>query len=271
MSINWRGAPDEWLTRLGLRLLDSHALGGIPRTKPDHGGVPFSLTEEFVTVYRMHPLIPDDYVFVDHETGKVKAEARFDEISGAATEQMLREIGLADSLYSLGIANPGAVTLHNFPRALRQFVRDGEVVDLAVVDLVRTRRRGVPRYNDFRAGLHMPRIRRFEQLTTDPDTLAALKGLYRSVDELDTVVGLLAEEPPAGFGFSDTAFRIFLLMASRRLQSDRFLTVDFRPEVYTPLGMEWIERGSMADVVQRHCPQLAALVGTGKAAFAPWR
>jgi hypothetical protein len=271
MSINWRGAPDEWLTRLGLRLLDSHALGGIPRTKPDHGGVPFSLTEEFVTVYRMHPLIPDDYVFVDHETGKVKAEARFDEISGAATEPMLREIGLADSLYSLGIANPGAVTLHNFPRALRQFVRDGEVVDLAVVDLVRTRRRGVPRYNDFRAGLHMPRIRRFEQLTTDPDTLAALKGLYRSVDELDTVVGLLAEEPPAGFGFSDTAFRIFLLMASRRLQSDRFLTVDFRPEVYTPLGMEWIERGSMADVVQRHCPQLAALVGTGKAAFAPWR
>jgi hypothetical protein len=32
---------------------------------------------------------------------------------------------------------------------LRQFNRDGEIIDLAVVDLVRTRRRGVPRYNDF--------------------------------------------------------------------------------------------------------------------------
>ena len=30
-------------------------------------------------------------------------------------------------------------------------------------------------------------------------------------------------------------------MASRRLQSDRFLTVDFRPEIYSPLGMDWIE------------------------------
>jgi hypothetical protein len=117
----------------------------------------------------------------------------------------------------------------------------------------------------------MPRIRRFEDLTTEPETLAAMKRLYRSVDEIDTVVGLLAEEPPTGFGFSDTAFRVFLLMASRRLQSDRFLTVDFRPEVYTPLGMDWVERGSLADVVQRHCPELAGLVGTGKAAFAPWR
>ena len=42
-----------------------------------------------------------------------------------------------------------------------------------------------------------------------------------------------AEQPPKGFGFSDTAFRVFILMASRRLQSDRFLTVDYRPEIYT--------------------------------------
>jgi hypothetical protein len=270
MSVNWRGAPDEWLTRLGFRLLDPHAVHGIPRTLPDHSGVPFSLTEEFVTVYRMHPLIPDDYVLVHRATGEVE-EVGFAEISGEATEQKLRDTGLADSLYSLGIANPGAITLHNFPEALRHVERDGEVVDLAVVDIVRTRRRGVPRYNDFRAGLHMPRIRRFEDLTTEPETLAAMKRLYRSVDEIDTVVGLLAEEPPTGFGFSDTAFRVFLLMASRRLQSDRFLTVDFRPEVYTPLGMDWVERGSLADVVQRHCPELAGLVGTGKAAFAPWR
>ncbi|WP_448642742.1 peroxidase family protein [Geodermatophilus sp. URMC 63] len=269
MSINWRGAPDQWLTRLGIRLLDPHAVDGIPRTRPDHSGVPFSLTEEFVTVYRMHPLIPDDYVFVDPVTGEAE-EARFTDISGERTEERFRAIGLAKALYSLGTAHPGAVTLHNFPEALRHVERDGEVVDLAVVDVVRTRRRGVPRYNDFRAGLHVPRVRRFEDLTTDPGTLAALRRLYRSVDEVDTVVGLLAEEPPAGFGFSDTAFRVFLLMASRRLQSDRFLTVDFRPEVYTPLGMDWVERGSLADVVRRHCPELAGLVGTGKAAFAPW-
>ena len=37
----------------------------------------------------------------------------------------------------------------------------------------------------------------------------------------------------------DTAFRFFLLLASRWLQSDRFLTVDLRLEFYSPLGLDW--------------------------------
>jgi len=39
-----------------------------------------------------------------------------------------------------------------------------------------------------------------------------------------------------GFGFSDTALRIFILMASRRLKSDSFFTVDLTPAVYTQAG-----------------------------------
>jgi hypothetical protein len=57
---------------------------------------------------------------------------------------------------------------------------------------------------------------------------------------VDTTVGLFAEPLPEGFGFSDTAFRIFILMASRRLKSDRFFTTDYTPRVYTPAGMQWI-------------------------------
>ena len=85
------------------------------------------------------------------------------------------------------------------------------------------------------------------------------------------MVGLFAETPPAGFGFSDTAFRIFILMASRRLQSDRFLTVDFRPEIYSPFGMDWIAKNGMTSVILRHCPELAAVLPRGASAFAPWR
>ncbi|MET0417868.1 MAG: peroxidase family protein [Actinoplanes sp.] len=272
LNINWSGvAPSQWLTRLGLRLFDANAVHGILRTLPDHHGVPFSLTEDFVTVYRMHPLIPDDYVFMDHRTGEQLGDAHFADLNGPKAEPLIRKLGLDTTLYSMAIANPGAVTLHNFPEALRTFERDGEIIDLAVVDIVRTRTRRVPRYNDFRAGLHLGRIRTFEQLTTEPRTLERLKSLYPSVDDIDTVVGLLAENPPEGFGFSDTAFRIFLLMASRRLQSDRFLTVDYRPEVYTPLGMDWVARNGMASVLLRHCPALAPVAGSGPGAFAPWR
>ncbi|MFB7463605.1 peroxidase family protein [Streptomyces sp. NPDC056224] len=271
MKTNWQGPPKNWLDQLGVWLLEANGQQGIPKTLPDHHGAPYSLTEEFVTVYRMHPLIPDDYELVDHRFGRRLDTLDFTDLQGAAAEPLIRKTGLVNTLYSLGIAHPGAITLRNFPRALQAFERDGEVIDLSVVDLVRTRRRGVPRYNDFRAGLHKPRIRRFEDLSSDPETVARLRNVYRSVDDIDTVVGLFAENPPAGFGFSDTAFRVFILMASRRLQSDRFLTVDFRPEVYTPLGMDWIERNGMTSVILRHCPELVSLLPRGTSAFAPWR
>ena len=38
-------------------------VSGIPGTITQNYGVPFALTEEFVAVYRMHPLLPDTFDF----------------------------------------------------------------------------------------------------------------------------------------------------------------------------------------------------------------
>jgi hypothetical protein len=272
LNTNWSGPPaHDWLTRLGIWLIDNHASVGIPKTMPDHDGVPYSLTEDFVTVYRMHPLLPDDYRFADHQTGAALGDRGFPDIQGALADVELRKFGLENTLYSFGLSYPGAITLHNYPRSLQKFERNGELIDISVVDLVRSRRRGVPRYNDFRAGLHKPRIKSWEELCENRESVRRMKEIYRNVDEIDTMVGLFAETPPAGFGFSDTAFRIFILMASRRLQSDRFLTVDFRPEIYSPFGMDWVASNGMTSVILRHCPELASVLPRTASAFAPWR
>ena len=272
LSSNWNGPPaKDWLTKLGIWLLDAHALTGIPKTLPDHHGAPYCLTEDFVTVYRLHPLLPDDYCFYNHVNGSKITERGFLDIQARSADDAMREFGLRNTLYSFGIAHPGAITLHNYPRSLLALERDNEIIDLSVVDLVRTRRRGVPRYNDFRTGLHRPRLRSFEELTTNPADIELLKKIYGSIDRVDTVVGLFAEPAPVGFGFSDTAFRIFILMASRRLQSDRFLTVDFRPEVYSPFGIDWIANNNMTSIILRHCPELASVLPRNASAFAPWR
>jgi hypothetical protein len=39
----------------------SEAISGIPGSTVDHQGIPYSLTEEFVSVYRMHSLIPGNF------------------------------------------------------------------------------------------------------------------------------------------------------------------------------------------------------------------
>jgi hypothetical protein len=272
MNSNWSGPPaDDWMARLGIWLVDVHSSVGIPATLPDHHAAPYSLTEDFVTVYRMHPLLPDEYLFRDHQSGQPVGHRNFLEIQGDKADDVLRKVGMESVLYSFGVSHPGAIRLHNYPRLLQDFERDGERIDLSVVDLVRTRRRGVPRYNDFREGLHKPRVRHWEELCADAESVRRLREVYRSVDEVDTMVGLFAETPPEGFGFSDTAFRIFILMASRRLQSDRFLTVDFRPEIYSAFGMDWVANNGMTSVILRHCPELASVLPRDASAFAPWR
>ena len=69
-----------------------------------------------------------------------------------------------------------------------------------------------------------------------------------------------------GFAFSDTAFRIFILMASRRLRSDRFFTDSYKPETYTKEGLDWVADNTFSSVVVRHFPELSpALKGVGNA------
>ena len=74
-----------------------------------------------------------------------------------------------------------------------------------------------------------------------------------------------------GFGFSDTVFRIFILMASRRLKSDRFYTRDFTPEVYTPAGFAWVTENSLRTVLERHVPSLTPHFGATRNVFFPWK
>jgi hypothetical protein len=180
-------------------------------------------------------------------------------------------MGMANALYSFGRAHPGAITLHNYPRFLQRLERpDGTIFDLAAIDVLRVRERGVPRYNDFRELFHRPRVRSFEKMTSNPEWAAELERVYGDPDAVDLMIGLYAEPLPAGFGFSDTAFRVFVLMASRRLKSDRFFTRDYTPEVYTPAGLRWVNENTMKSVLLRHYPELEPALRGVDNAFVPW-
>ncbi|TMC40384.1 MAG: heme peroxidase, partial [Chloroflexi bacterium] len=63
LRANWWGLATERVYKLFGRLSKSELISGIPGSEPDQFGVPYSLTEEFVAVYRMHPLMPDDFIF----------------------------------------------------------------------------------------------------------------------------------------------------------------------------------------------------------------
>jgi hypothetical protein len=271
---NWWGLAGERLHRLFGRLSDSEILSGIPgsQTQPQHYGVPYSLTEEFVAVYRMHPLIPDDYDFRSVADDRSIQRLPFRDLTGQAALEIMTKLRHTDLLYTFGTMHPGLVTLHNFPRDLQEFVRpDGQLMDLGAVDILRSRELGVPRYNAFRRLLHLDPAQDFDTLTDNPVWAEEIRRVYRGdIEAVDLSVGMFAEPRPKGFAFSDTAFRIFALMASRRLNSDRFFTRDYTPQVYTQAGLDWIDDNTMATVLLRHHPELGPAMRSITNAFVPW-
>jgi hypothetical protein len=272
MRTNWWGVLGD-AQKLFPGLNDNELLGGIIGSPTDHHTAPYSLTEEFAAVYRMHPLMPDEFTFRSAATGQPLGTFQLPDVSGRRGLQVLDQIALADLFYSFGTSHPGALRLHNYPKHLQHLVKDnGERFDLGAVDVLRDRERGVPRYNAFRQFVHKPPVRSFEELTDDPIWAVELKRVYgHDIEKVDLMVGLMAEPLPEGFGFSDTAFRIFVLMASRRLKSDRFFTADYRPEIYTQIGIDWVEHTTMKDVLLRHFPVLGTALRGVENAFHPWR
>jgi hypothetical protein len=284
MNANWWGLETERIHRAIGRISENEAFAGMPLSGVDHNGADYCLTEEFVSVYRLHPLMRDDVPVKSARDGRLLATIPMMEgvVGNLESLSIFRgtEWDFADVMYSFGVAYPGAITIHNFPAFLRELTRpDGEVVDLASIDIMRDRERGVPRYNQFLEFLHKKPIRTFEELANPqhpglPEELRRIYGQTHgrdNVDRIDLMVGLFCEVPPPGFGFSDTAFRIFILMASRRLKSDRFIAKDFTPEVYTQAGIDWVNNNGMISLLLRHFPVLGpALYGVTNG-FKPWK
>ncbi|MGH9154761.1 MAG: peroxidase family protein [Acidimicrobiales bacterium] len=271
LRINWWGLAGERVHRRFGRISKSEVISGIPGSPTDHYGVPYSLTEEFVGVYRMHPLIPDDYSLRSVADDRLLENATLRSLAGPGALDAAARFSMTDLFYSFGTEHPGVVTLHNFPRFLQEFERpDGKLMDLAAVDILRAREQGVPRYNQFRRLMHLKPARSFADLTDNPEWARELQEVYGDIDRVDVMSGMYAERRPKGFAFSDTAFRIFVLMASRRLNSDRFFTTDYTAEIYTKAGLKWIDDNNMMTVLQRHHPQLKPAMAGVDNAFAAW-
>ena len=214
---------DSWVRRiLGLDPKMSEALdngkaiewavtGLAGARNSDNAGVPFTLTEEFVAVYRMHPLLRDTVDVYDIGSNVVSESIPLTETRDGDAEDILDDQGGDRLWYSFGVTLPGALTLRNYPEFLRDLYVPGRgVIDLATIDIIRDRERGVPRYNEFRRQIGLTPINDFTDLTDDAEIVSELRRLYdNDVEKIDALVGQLAETVrPEGFGFGETVLSL---------------------------------------------------------------
>jgi hypothetical protein len=136
----------------------------------NHFGSPFNFPEEFITVYRLHALLPDLLEVRDLDadpdaiTSKVPV---IDTFRGQATAAM-HGVGLSSWALSLGRQRLGALALQNHPQFLQNLVLGERLdtptrtIDVAALDIIRDRERGVPRFNEFRRQYGLKQLTGFD-------------------------------------------------------------------------------------------------------------
>ena len=284
MRTNWYGFPKAigYLPDFAVSMLPDIMKKTGNQTLADDKGVPFSLTEEFTAVYRLHPMLPDRLiVHLDEYNDNNTLTVPMSELVGEHGERALRADPARPMQYWDSILRYpcGNLQLHNFPNTLRKLNPTDELgrtiphpIDLAALDLYRDRERGILRYNNFRRSLKLPAYKDFYDLTQDDTLTAELVDVYGvdGIERCDLQVCRFAEKKLPGFALSETSFVVFLVMATRRLEADPFLHEYYTEEYYSATGLEWVENvNNLREVLERHYPDLVKDIPPDQSAFTP--
>ncbi|SEM12079.1 Animal haem peroxidase [Syntrophus gentianae] len=167
-----------------------HVNGGI-----NHFGSPFNFPEEFITVYRLHALVPDliEYREWNRDPNVIRNKIPVVETFRGKATQAMEERGLANWALSMGRQRLGLLTLQNHPQFLQNLTLPRlssatKKIDIAALDLIRDRERGVPRFNEFRRQYGLKTLTSFDDFI---DQRLSKDSPARA--EQERLVGLLRE------------------------------------------------------------------------------
>jgi len=159
----------------------------------NHFGSPFNFPEEFVSVYRLHPLVPDLLEYRDFKADPNKIAKRISVVEtfqGRATPYM-QSMGIENWALTLGRQRLGLLTLHNSPLFL-QNLKMGRLdsktqqIDVVALDIIRDRERGVPRFNEFRRQYGLRQMTSFDDFR-DPGAAPGSADWIEQQDAIQTL------------------------------------------------------------------------------------
>ncbi len=228
----------------------------------------YAVSEEFVSSYVLHELVPPRFSIVDASGREIEQLAYVNDLFGLGGQQKLRQYGPAQLFQSFGRNPMGLIYPFNVSDQFRRFrgfeslvaahpSDDAGYLDLAAIPVARDRDGRIPKYNDMREALNERRLTRIEDISSDLEVVAALKELYASVDDIEYIVGFKAESRLSTWGLTYTQVNAFLPVVVYRLLADRFYTKDYRPEIYTKYGIERLRTVKLYDIIKHHFPSAA--------------
>jgi Animal haem peroxidase len=120
--------------------------------------------------------------------------------------------------------------------------------DLASLNVQRGRDHGLPRFNDARAEMGMPRAMSFSDISSDPEVQAHLASVYASVDDVDFWIGAISEDHHPGAVVGELVFRVLKAQFERQRDGDRLWYQNALP----PLLVKYVEHQTLATIIRRN-------------------
>ncbi|MGI9315691.1 MAG: peroxidase family protein [bacterium] len=163
----------------------------------NHFGSPFNFPEEFTSVYRLHPLLPDLLEYREwQQPNVIKSKVPVvDTVRGRASSQ-IRSKGLENWGLSMGRQRLGFLHLNNHPQFLQNLDMPHlnsptKKIDVAALDLIRDRERGIPRFNEFRRQIGLKSLRSFDDFVDQrqPKDSSARKRQEETIQVMREIYG----------------------------------------------------------------------------------
>ncbi|QDU77824.1 peroxidase [Bremerella volcania] len=120
--------------------------------------------------------------------------------------------------------------------------------DLASLNIQRGRDHGLADYNTTRVAYGLDPVSSFDEISSNPDVVAALQATYDSVDDIDLWVGGLAEDHVAGSSIGELFRTIIADQFTRLRDGDRF----WYQNLFTGRQLQEIEQTSLSDIITRN-------------------
>jgi prostaglandin-endoperoxide synthase 2 len=187
---------------------------------------------EFDLLYRWHGLAPD--AMVVGQTATAPNDFRTNNL-------LLEQTGVGRLIDAASRQPAGKIGLGNTPSYL--WVAEAWSIKMSRVFRVRS-------FNDYREHFGLSRITDFAGLTGDPVLQVKLAQLYGSVENIELVVGLFAEEAEDGLLFGDLLNRMVAYDAFTQIFTNPLLARGiYGPKTFTQYGVEEIEKTTSIDIL----------------------
>jgi peroxidase len=228
-----------------------HLLGkdAIERYHGYDAGVDAKITEEFAgAAFRFGHSTVSDEVNAMSNLGALTAKLTLAE-SFAVDAASFAATGADAFLRDLAGSPANALDSH-IVDGLRNFLLDGPTrLDLAAINIQRGRDMGLGTLNETREALGLTPYTSFDQVTSDPETAAALEQVYGSVDAIDLWVGGLAEDHAEGAVMGATFGEIIGDQFTALRDGDRYY---FENQNFDRQTLKEIKGTTLSDVILRN-------------------